>query len=101
MIDAVWYDGVRYLSTDEAAERSKVTDHYVSLLARQSKLRAKRIGRKWYVDPASLDRFLAEQAALKNKRSANLSDELRAVAERMALSSPIETRRATIATANQ
>jgi len=87
MSDAISFDGVRYVSTIEAAEQAALSSDYVALLSRRGEVRAKRIGRKWYIDPHSLDRFLADQNALKARRSAELSAQLRDVAERTALAS--------------
>jgi hypothetical protein len=82
MSDDTFVDGVRYITTTDAAARSSVSADYVAMLSRQGKVSAKRKGRMWYVDPASLDNFFAGQNVLKEKRSSELSSELRAVAER-------------------
>lgn len=54
-----------YLPAREAALRARLHPDYISRLARESKITSKRVGRRWYIDPASLDAFLAEQSAEK------------------------------------
>lgn len=57
-------DGVSYLPLKEAARLSSYTRDYIARLAREGKIAATRIGRQWYVDPASLQEFV-EQAELE------------------------------------
>jgi hypothetical protein len=54
-----------YLPAREAALRARLHPDYISRLARESKITSKRIGRRWYIDPSSLEAFLAEQSAEK------------------------------------
>jgi hypothetical protein len=82
MSDAIDVDGVRYLSTAEAAERASLTQDYIALFCRQGKVRAKQDGRNWFIDPSSLDAFLAEHTALKEKRATELASQLRAIVPR-------------------
>ena len=57
-----------YVPAREAALRVRLDPDYVSRLARQSRIRGRQVGRRWYVDQVSLDAFLAEQAAAKESR---------------------------------
>jgi hypothetical protein len=82
MNDGSSTDGVRYIPTTEAAERVALSSDYIASLARHGKITAKHIGRQWYVDPTSLNSFLAVQNTLKEQRSAQLSEQLRRVAEK-------------------
>lgn len=81
MTDAIYTNGVRYISTASASADAALTAAYISLLCRHQKVRGTLAGGKWYVDPESLQEFLAEQARLKAQRQASLSAELRAVAK--------------------
>ena len=81
MSEPIIVDGVRYISTAEAALRASLSADYISQFCRQGKIRATQAGRNWLVDPDSLDAYLAAQNELKQRRCDALSAELRAVAE--------------------
>ena len=50
----VIFEGIPHLSVRKASEITKYTPDYVGQLCRSGKIRAKRIGRAWYVDKESL-----------------------------------------------
>lgn len=59
MSEALHVDGVTYLPLKQAAKAVSYTRDYVARLAREQKIIATQIGRQWYVDPESLQRFAA------------------------------------------
>ena len=82
MSESIIVDGVRYISTTEAAQRASLSADYITKFCRQEKIRATLVERNWFVDPDSLDTYLKAQNELKQLRSAALSAELRSVALR-------------------
>lgn len=57
-----------YVSARDAALRARLHPDYIARLARHSKIRAKRVGRKWYVEEKALDAFLIDLSAGKEAR---------------------------------
>jgi excisionase family DNA binding protein len=49
----------QFLTTDEAAKLSGLTVGYITRLLRGSKLQGRQIRRVWFVEKASLDRYMA------------------------------------------
>jgi hypothetical protein len=72
MSEAVTIDGVALLPIKDAAARASYTRDYVARLAREGKVTASRIGRQWFIDPASLDQFVAHAEQEKSIRQREL-----------------------------
>lgn len=66
-----------YISAREAATRARLHPDYISRLARESKILSRRVGRRWYVDPKSLDAFLEEQSVGKEAWRQELKEKRR------------------------
>ena len=64
MSSSIQFQGKDYLSSKEAGSISGYTNDYISRLAREGKIDARRVGTQWFVEPKSLDAFLqfAEKA---------------------------------------
>jgi hypothetical protein len=75
MSDHILFDGVKYISATDAASSSGFTRDYVGKLCRIGKVRAKRVGKNWYVDQASLQSFLISQKYARSQRQELLSKE--------------------------
>lgn len=58
MSSSIQFGGKNYLSSKEAGLISGYTNDYVSRLAREEKIDARRVGTQWFVEPKSLDAFL-------------------------------------------
>jgi excisionase family DNA binding protein len=94
MATAVTINGVAMLPIKEAARGVRYSRDYVARLAREKKITAVHIGRSWYVDFASLQRFAAyaelEQKArhcqlgLERKRERAVIEELERSSEKVA-----------------
>ena len=50
-----------YITLAEVVKNSPYSQEYLSLLARQGKLRAKKFGRNWYITQTALDDYLTNQ----------------------------------------
>ena len=61
------------VSSKELATRVGYSYDYISRLCRHGKIDGKKIGNVWFVDEASLRRFISEQENLKADRSEDLS----------------------------
>lgn len=75
MSTAVEIDGVALLPIKEASKRVAYSRDYVARLAREGKIVASQIGRQWYVDPLSLERYRQESALVEELQKQALSDE--------------------------
>ena len=65
-----------YISSVAAARDFKKTNDYISLLCRQGLVRGVLVSTQWYVDPASLASYFAEQEIVKIQHRKELSDHL-------------------------
>lgn len=61
-----------YISARDAALKVRLHPDYVARLARQARIRGKKVGRRWYVDPISLQKFLSTQSLQKEERRVQL-----------------------------
>jgi hypothetical protein len=61
-----------FISARDAALKAHLHPDYISRLARESKIASKRIGRRWYVDPSSLEAFISAQTEGKEARREEL-----------------------------
>lgn len=99
-----------YIPARDAALRARLHPDYIARLARHSKIAAKRIGRKWYVEQSSLEAFLknhtegkeARREALRRKHKkeylAHAASESRAVEEAIAEQVSPRTQHAVVTT---
>ncbi len=67
------FDGRNYISAADAAQEAGCTRDYISLLCRQGKVRARRLGRNWYVDSAGFRSFLVSKEYRMSKHRKELS----------------------------
>ena len=51
----------KYITLAQAAKTSPYSQEYLSLLARQGKLQAKKFGRNWYITESALNDYLNNQ----------------------------------------
>jgi len=58
-------DGVTYIRSRDAARAVNLALDYVSRLARDDEIAGTRVGGIWFVDPKSLQAFIAEQGRQK------------------------------------
>jgi excisionase family DNA binding protein len=70
--------GTTYLSTREAAQQAGLSHDYIARLARESRIVATQSGRRWFVDPVSLNRFIEANEIEKRARAAVLRTERQA-----------------------
>jgi excisionase family DNA binding protein len=57
---------INFISTDEAAERLKVSARHVRKLVNEKKLPAQQIANRLFIDPADVDRMIKDQEAIGN-----------------------------------
>jgi Chaperone of endosialidase/Domain of unknown function (DUF5011) len=94
--EVIFFDDVRYISAREAARTLGVVRDYVARLCRQGKIRGRQVGKNWYAEVPSLQRWAIEQDHQRALRSDALSRER--VEERRAAQSPAANRRNTTPT---
>jgi hypothetical protein len=75
MATSLVINGITFLSTREAARKARVSHDYIARLAREERVEAIQSGRRWYVDPVSLERFVTANEIEKQARSACLRAE--------------------------
>jgi hypothetical protein len=63
-----------YIPARDAALRARLHPDYIARLARQSKIKAKQVGRKWYVEQSALDAFLKDHSESKKNRREQLRE---------------------------
>ncbi|MDO8552082.1 MAG: hypothetical protein Q7S01_00970, partial [bacterium] len=73
--DEIFFDGTPYISAVAAAQESNLTRDYIARLCREGRIRAKRVGKNWYVDHPSLKSFLVEHKFSLDKHRAELARE--------------------------
>ena len=73
MSDEIYFEGVKYISAADAAGRFNLTRDYIARLARDGKIRGRRIGKYWFVNDESLDGFLQHVNLQKEVRKRILS----------------------------
>ncbi len=77
MIESLHHRTSKFVTARAAAERVGYSSDYVSRLAREGKVRAKREGRNWEVDLDSVKLFTLEIEAEKRRRQETLKQERR------------------------
>src|SRR5580698_800158 len=75
MNDDIYFGGVKYISATDAASSSGFTRDYIGKLCRLGKVSGKRVGKNWYVDNTSLEKFRIAQDDLRVKRNESLVKE--------------------------
>ncbi len=75
MSTAVEINGLSLIPIREAAVRVSYSRDYVARLAREGKIVASQVGRQWFVDLTSLEKFSAEASALEEVRKQELRAE--------------------------
>ncbi|TSC87231.1 MAG: cell wall surface anchored protein [Parcubacteria group bacterium Gr01-1014_8] len=74
MSDEIFFDGVRYISAQEAATSLGFSRDYIARLARIGKVKGRQIGKNWYVEFRSVQTFVLEQEYLQGKRRKELAE---------------------------
>ncbi|MEK9154190.1 MAG: helix-turn-helix domain-containing protein, partial [Patescibacteria group bacterium] len=74
MSDPIIFDGIKYLSANDAAVEASLTRDYITRLCKEGRLLGKRIGRQWYISKASLGSFILEQSFDREKRRGILAE---------------------------
>lgn len=69
MIDEVFFDGVRYVSANDAALSAGLTRDYVTKMCRLGKFDGRHVGKNWYVEHTSFQNFLIYGTFTKDYRS--------------------------------
>jgi hypothetical protein len=59
MTEPLIIDDLTYISIRDAAPASHLSTEYLARLARQHRLRARMIGRTWFIESRSLQQFLS------------------------------------------
>lgn len=75
MANQVTIGGVTYEPSGAVANRFGYTIDYVSRLAREGRVQATQVGRKWFVEASSVERFVEESKVKKIQQNAKLSSE--------------------------
>ncbi len=75
MSNEIYFDGQKHLSAGDASSSAGLSRDYIARLCRDGRLRGRRIGKNWYVDEGSLQKYLVEQEHAKTIRREQLSDE--------------------------
>lgn len=70
------YSGA-YLTCTEAAEKFGYTSDYIAKLAREDKVRAERVDRQWFIEPASLVLFVEQSEQDRQEMRRRLRQERR------------------------
>lgn len=68
-MDELEIGGKRYLSTRRAGREHKYTADYIGQLIRAGKVVGKKVGRAWYVEEASLSRYLNGEPAMQKQET--------------------------------
>ena len=77
-------NGGQYISAIEAAQKTGFVRDYIARLCREGKVRGTQIGKNWFVDPHSLDAFIAATERGKEERFARQSAQFRSAFDRKA-----------------
>jgi hypothetical protein len=59
MTEPLIIEGLTYISIRDAAVSSRLSTEYLGRLARQHRLRARTVGRMWFIETHSLQQFLS------------------------------------------
>jgi excisionase family DNA binding protein len=64
MTEQLTIDGLSYISIRDAAVSSRLSTEYLARLARSGRIRARMIGRTWFIETDSLQQFLSTRTAI-------------------------------------
>ncbi len=73
MSSEINFDGSRYIPAGQAASEFGFTRDYIALLCRKAIVNGRRIGRNWYVEYPSLQRFVIKRAHHSAERKEQLA----------------------------
>jgi hypothetical protein len=59
MTEPLVIDGLTYISIRDASVSSRLSTEYLARLARSGRIRARMIGRMWFIETHSLQQFLS------------------------------------------
>ncbi|MEK7098475.1 MAG: helix-turn-helix domain-containing protein, partial [Patescibacteria group bacterium] len=77
MSDELFFENSKYISAADAATSFALHRDYVARLARTGKIKAKRVGKNWYVSEKSMQSFVINQEFTNAKRKRDLGFERR------------------------
>lgn len=69
------FNNKKFLSSKRAGEEASYTNDYVARLCRNGKVKGRMVGRTWYVEEESFQKFLNEHTARKEDRKKQLASE--------------------------
>lgn len=69
MSESLSISGTKYIPAAQAGKRFGYTKEYILLLAREGKIDAQRVGRRWYVEPVSVDTFFKRAHEVRKVRN--------------------------------
>ncbi|MDP3645533.1 MAG: helix-turn-helix domain-containing protein, partial [bacterium] len=72
MSDEIYFDGIKYVSANEAASLVGLTRDYIARLCKEGKVLGRRIGKQWYVSQNALHTFILAQEYTRAKRREEL-----------------------------
>src|SRR3989344_4806614 len=73
MSDDILFDGVRFISAADAAEKDGLTRNYIYQLCKSGWLIFHRVGKHTYIDERSVQRFILQREELQARRKEELS----------------------------
>jgi len=79
MSDEIFFEGKRYISAFDAAKDAGFTRDYVACLCRTGRVLARRVGKNWFVEEKSIQKFQVNQGHQKALRQEALAEETRAL----------------------
>lgn len=72
MSESLSISGIKYIPAAQAGKRFGYTKEYILLLAREGKITAERVGRRWYVEPTSIETFFKRAHEVRKVRSESI-----------------------------
>ena len=72
MSEEIYFQGVRFISANEAADIADLSRDYVTRLCRDGSISGRRLGKVWYVEEKGLKEFLIKQEFVKKSRESQL-----------------------------
>ena len=73
MSDEIYLDGVRYISAGDSAALSGFTRDYIARLCKDGKISGRRVGKQWYANLESLQKFILGQEHARARRREELT----------------------------
>ncbi len=75
MNSEIFFNGIRYISANEAASISGLTRDYIARQCREGRIDGKRVGKNWYLENSSFEQFLILREHAASERSETLAKE--------------------------